>query len=134
MRKPLIALAVLSLMVTGCSSGSTDSNQSQQSVAKINSEFIFMSDFLIALKSNGVDCTGYVKDDEVIGVREQGTCTYGETELTLDLFADTKTATTTVEALKSFGGYWVTSNNWVIVVQDGETAKDLKDKLRASIA
>ena len=130
----MAVLSLLALFLTGCSSGSSDSNQTQESAAKINSDFIFMSDFLIALKSKGVDCTGYMKDDEVIGVREQGTCTYGSTELTLDLFADEKTTTTMVESLKAFGGYWVTSNNWVIVVQDGEVAKDLRDKLGATIA
>jgi hypothetical protein len=134
--KSFILLSVLTLFITGCGGGSSTSSTTQPEQKKIDikSDFKFMSDFLAALKSSGVDCTGYVKDDEVIGVLEQGSCTYGSTELTLDLFADDKTASMMVDSLKAFGGYWVVSNNWVIVVEDGDVAKDLRDKLGATIA
>ena len=128
------ALLVVSTVLTGCGGGTSSSGNSSSKATNIKSDFTFMTDFVSALKVNGVDCTGYVKDDEVIGVREQGTCTYGTTELTLDIFADTKTAKTMTETLKAFGGYWVVSNNWVIVVQDGAVAKDLQSKLGATIA
>jgi hypothetical protein len=39
-----------------------------------------------------------------------------------------------VDSLKAFGGYWVVSNNWALVVDDGDVAKDLQEKLGARIA
>jgi hypothetical protein len=92
-----------------------------------------MSDFLDALKGAGVECLGYVKDDGVLMVKEQGTCKYKGQELTLDLFGDEKSTTTLVDSLKSFGGYWLTSNNWVVVVQDEMVAKDLQVKLGVAV-
>jgi len=136
-QKKFIAISlflIAPILLAGCGSSSGSSSSSSSKSANVKTDFTFMSDFLSALKGNGVDCTGYAKDSEVIGVREQGTCMYGSTELTLDIFADEKTAKTMTDSLKSFGGYWVVSNNWVIVVQDGTVAKDLQSKLGASIA
>ena len=139
----IFSLLIISVVLSSCggqssssseSAQSSESNQSAESKVSVDSEFTFMNDFLIALKANGVDCTGYVKDEDVIGVREQGTCKYGSTELTLDLYSDAPTAMTMVEALKAFGGYWLVSNNWAIVVDDGDVAKDLQTKLGAKIA
>ena len=134
MRKLMIVFSALTVFLTGCGGGASGSNSIEKLSQNINSDFKFMPDFLAALSSKGVDCKNYMKDDEVVGVREQGTCTYENTELTLDIFADAKTAQVMVDSLKAFGGYWVVSNNWVIVVQDGEVAKDLQSKLGASIA
>jgi hypothetical protein len=139
----LAAVLIVSALLSSCggqtsesseSAQSSESSESAPSSIDMNFDFTFMSDFLGALESNGVDCIGYTQDEEVIGVREQGTCTYGTAELTLDIFADAKTALTMIDALKAFGGYWVVSGNWAIVVDDGEVAKDLQMKLGARIA
>jgi hypothetical protein len=139
----LTGILIISALLPGCGGQSSESSESAQSSTSgesapsstsMNSDFTFMSDFLAALESNGIDCIGYKQDEEVIGVREQGTCTYGTAELTLDIFADAKTALTMIDALKAFGGYWVVSGNWAIVVDDGDVAKDLQMKLGARIA
>ena len=130
----LTGILIISALLSGCGGQSSESSESAPSSTSMNSDFTFMSDFLAALESNGINCMGYIQDEEVIGVREQGTCTYGTAELTLDIFADAKTALTMIDALKAFGGYWVVSGNWAIVVDDGDVAKDLQMKLGARIA
>ena len=144
--KPLKALSVLmmlSVLLSGCGGLTADQGQNPQSsapdqntesVMDINRDFTFMNDFLAALRTNGVNCEGYVKDQDTFGVRESGTCSYRSTELTLYLYADAATAEITIQIIKLIGGYWVASNNWMINVDDGDVAKDLQAKLNATIA
>jgi hypothetical protein len=125
----------LAIVVTGCGGSSTQStNENNAPQPKlIKSDFVFMSDFLDALKSKGIACTDYLQNKEVLLVKEEGNCNYMGVELTVDLFGDSKTTLETVKGLKAFGGYWLTSNNWVIVVQDETVAKDLSSKLEVTV-
>jgi hypothetical protein len=143
--KPLQVLSVLFILsatFSGCGAQTTNEGQNPQStgpsentesVVDINRDFTFMDDFLVALRTNGVNCEGYVKDPYSFGVRESGTCSYRSTEVTLYLFADAATAEATIQIIKLIGGYWVASDNWMINVNDGDFAKDLQSKLNATI-
>ena len=139
----LSGLLIISVLLSSCggqtndsseNAQSSESSESAQSSVNMNSDFAFMNDFRAALNANGVDCTGYVRDKAAFGVREKGTCKYGSTEITLNLFSDASNAAIMVDSLKAFGGYWVVSSNWAIVVDDGDVAKDLQKKLGARIA
>ncbi|CAB4587916.1 unannotated protein [freshwater metagenome] len=144
--KPLQALSVffmVSAILSACGEQTTDQGQNPQSSATgentdllidINRDFTFMNDFLAAMRTNGVNCEGYVKDPDSFGVRESGTCSYRSTELTLYLYPDATAAEVTIQIVKLIGGYWVISNNWMINVNDGDVAKDLQSKLKATIA
>jgi hypothetical protein len=144
--KPLQALSVLlmvSAILSACGEQTADQGQNPQSsapgentdlVMELNRDFTFMNEFLAALRTNGVQCEGYVKDQDSFGVRESGTCSYRSTELTLYLYPDASAAEVTIQIVKLIGGYWVVSNNWMINVDDGDVAKDLQSKLNATIA
>jgi hypothetical protein len=130
-----LVIFLIALLVTGCGGAASQSSQEAPTpeAKSIKSDFVFMSDFLDSLKSKGIICTEYVQDKEVLLVKEQGNCNYMGQELTVDLFGDAKTTLEMVKSLKAFGGYWLTSNNWVIVVQDESVAKDLSLKLEVEV-
>jgi hypothetical protein len=131
----IIVIIFLVLVATGCSNsdGNSPNTSSEAKVKSIDSDFVFMSDFLDSLKSKGIDCTGYSQNKEVLLVKEEGNCQYMGEEITLDLFGDSKTTLEMVNSLKAFGGYWITSNNWVIVVQNEAIAKDISSKLAVDV-
>jgi hypothetical protein len=83
-----------------------------------------MADLLKTFFSDGLSCKNYKKNDGTTGVREEGTCTFHGQTLTLDLFADGKTAKTMAGIFKGMaGGYILGSNNWTILVNDAATAR-----------
>jgi hypothetical protein len=131
----VLTFVFLMIVATGCSSSASDSPNAapESKVKSINSDFVFMSDFLVSLKSRGIECTGYAQKKEVLLVKEEGHCNYMGEEITLDLFGDSKTTLEMVNSLKAFGGYWITSNNWVIVVQEEAIAKDISSKLEVDV-
>jgi ABC-type Fe3+-hydroxamate transport system substrate-binding protein len=130
-----IFLALVCLSISAC--GNTASSDSAESaseaspvVANVKSDFVFMSDFVSALQESGVTCTDYVKNSEVsILAKDEGSCSHNGATLYLALFADAKTTPELVDSLKSFGGYFLTSNNWAINVEDEVAAKDLQELL-----
>ena len=102
--------------------------------AKVSQDFNFMSDLLKALKTNGVICSKYAKTTGIIGVREEGTCTFNKQTLTIDLFADDRSASITINAVKGLGsGYILGLNNWGIMVDDAVTAKLLLNGLKLKL-
>ena len=137
MRKLIVALSVSALLLTGCGSSQLPSSAKTQNAlpqAKgIKSDFVFMSDFIASLKSVGVDCIGYVKKEEVLIAKEEGSCSYNGTTIYPVIFGDSKTTPELVNVLKGFGSYWLTSNNWAITVDDEATARDLQAKLGVEV-
>jgi hypothetical protein len=133
-----VFLIIFSLTLVGCGNSST-SNTSAQSTAEaqplnIKSDFVFMSEFVSALQSAGVSCADYVKKSEPsILTKDEGSCTFGDSTIYLALFGDSKTTPELVESLKGFGGYFLTSNNWVINVEDETIAKELQTLLGVSV-
>ena len=93
--------------------------------ANLNREFTFMSDMVSALNQDGPICPDYAKNTTpTIGTREEGTCHFNGQEITLDLFADSKTAPQIINAIKGLaGGYILGLKNWAIFVNDEQTAK-----------
>jgi ABC-type glycerol-3-phosphate transport system substrate-binding protein len=133
-----IFVTVIALTLSGCgnSSSSTSAEQSEAApkVVNVKSDFVFMSDFVSALQGAGVDCLDYVKNSEVsVLAKDEGSCTYKGSTLYLALFADAKTTPELVDALKSFDGYFLTSNNWAINVEDEATAKNLQEMLGVGV-
>ena len=131
----VIAVALVSALA------STNANASQNPApikimlkTKVSKDFNYISDLLKALKTNGVNCSKYAKTAGIIGVREEGTCTFNKQTLTLDLFADDRSASITINAVKGFGsGYIVGLNNWGIMVDDAATAKILQSGLKLKL-
>ena len=131
-------LVAIAFTLSACGSTSNDSSteQSEDSlkVTNVKSDFVFMSDFVSALQGVGISCIDYVKNSEVsILAKDEGSCSYEGATLYLALFADAKTTPELVDSLKSFGGYFLTSNNWAINVEDEATAKDLQMKLGVKV-
>lgn len=101
---------------------------------KVAKDFTFIGDLLKALKADGVIFTKYSKSAGILGVREEGTCTFNKQVLTLDLFADDKSAVSTINAVKAMAtGYILGLNNWGISVDDGTTAKILQSGLKLKL-
>ena len=102
--------------------------------AKVSKDFNYMSDLLKALKTDGVICTKYLKSDGIIGVREEGNCTFNNHTLTVDLFADDRSASITINAVKGLGsGYIIGLNNWGLMVDDASTARILQSGLKLKL-
>ena len=125
-----IALSLVAVL-SGCSSegkSASDSAQMNQTLS-MKTDFKFMSDFLKAMKSNGVVCTGLTKRDEIM-VKDAGDCDFNGQVLSLTLFASQEAGNQIYSAMESLmSGYLLTSNNWWIQVDDESTAKILEDKL-----
>ena len=83
-----------------------------------------MSDLLSTLKIDGVSCTSYEKNPQVLGVREEGTCNFNKQSITIDIFPDAKGLA---------GGYVIGLNNWALFVGDEATAKILINGLRLKL-
>ncbi len=103
--------------------------------------------------SSSIPGTGFVHplrySDELIGIRNQSqlhrlckkkkkhhylqkkkaVARTMEWLFTLLFFSAAKTTPELVNILKAFGGYWLTSNNWAITLDDEVTARDLQSKL-----
>jgi hypothetical protein len=102
--------------------------------AKVSKDFIFMSDLIAALKTDGVNCTNHVKNPGVIGVREEGTCSFNKVYVTVDLFTDDKSGVAIINAVKGMaGGYVVGTKNWCLFVDDAASAKILLDGLKLKL-
>jgi hypothetical protein len=132
----LVLISTLALSSCGGDSNSNGmpSNQKSESdVKNIKSDFVFMTDLIASLKSAGVDCVGYVKKEEVLLAKEEGSCNYNGTTIYPVIFGDAKTTPELVKALKAFGGYWLTSNNWAITLDDEVTARDIQSKLGIAV-
>ena len=91
-----------------------------------------MSDLIKALNQDGPICLDYVKNTTpTIGTREEGTCHLNGQELTIDLFADSKTAPQIINAVKGLaGGYILGMKNWAIFVSDEQIAKSFMNTLK----
>lgn len=102
---------------------------------KVNKDFKFMSDLRSALTKNGFVCTGYTKNEGVIGVREEGVCKFNGKEITIDLFADSKSAKQIYNAVKALlPGFAIgTNNNWYLIVDDEATAKLLSNGMKLKV-
>jgi len=140
MRRIMITVlcVIFTLTLVGCGSSSTsDSSSPSTAEAKslsIKSDFVFMSEFVSALQSAGVPCADYVKKSEPsILTKDEGSCTFGDSTIYLALFGDSKTTPELVDSLKGFGGYFLTSNNWAINVEDETVAKELQTLLGVSV-
>ena len=111
---------------------------SKTSLGKLNldSDFKFMSDLFTVLKSNGFDCSNYVKDSEpMIGAREGGTCTWNGQEIVVTVFsASNSQVKELVNACKALAsGYILLRSNWALSIGDAETAKTLSKLLNMEI-
>jgi hypothetical protein len=137
MNRKLVVSIFLTFALTGCGSNSLpDSSNTEKSMPQakgIKSDFVFMSDFIASLRNVGVDCVGYVKKDETLLAKEEGSCTYNGTTIYPVIFGSAKSTPELVDAIKAFGGYWLTSNNWAITVDDEGTARDLQAKLGVTV-
>ena len=135
----LVLLVLISTPVLSSCGGDSNSNgmpstqKSETDVKNIKSDFVFMTDFISSLKSAGVDCVGYVKKEETLLAKEEGSCNYNGTTIYPVIFGDAKTTPELVKALKAFGGFWLTSNNWAITLDDEVTARDLQSKLGIAV-
>ena len=132
MKRIFLVLISSILLISSCTTSANENNsvESKSSIPEINRDFDFMSDLVEALRLNGVDCRNYVQNPDTLFVKEEGTCTYNGIELTLILWGgDQETTRQMVDSLKAFGGYWLMSNNWVIIVQNESVAKELTTKL-----
>jgi hypothetical protein len=103
--------------------------------ANLNREFTFMSEMVSALNQDGPICPDYAKNTTpTIGTREEGTCHFNGQEITLDLFADSKTAPQIINAIKGLaGGYILGLKNWAIFVSDEQTAKLFLNTLKLKL-
>jgi hypothetical protein len=103
--------------------------------ANLNREFTFMSDMVSSLNQDGPICPDYSKNTTpTIGTREEGTCHFNGHEITLDLFADSKTAPQIINAIKGLaGGYILGLKNWAIFVSDEQTAKLFLNTLKLKL-
>ena len=102
--------------------------------AKVSKDFTFMTDLISALKTDGVNCANYVKNSGVIGVREEGTCSFNKVAVTIDLFTDDKSGIAIINAVKGMaGGYVVGTKNWCLFVDDAATAKILLNGLKLKL-
>jgi ABC-type Fe3+-hydroxamate transport system substrate-binding protein len=133
-----IFLTAMAFTLAACGNSSSDTSSEQSaaapSVVNVKSDFVFMSDFVSALQGAGVMCTDYVKNSEVsVIAKDEGTCTHNGATLYLALFADADTTLELVNTIKSLGGYFLTSNNWAIQVEDEATAKDLQELLGVDV-
>ena len=137
MNRKLVVSIFLTFALTGCGSNALpDSSNTEKSMPQakgIKSDFVFMSDFIASLRNVGVDCVGYVKKDETLLAKEEGSCTYNGTTIYPVIFGSAKSTPELVDAIKAFGGYWLTSNNWAITVDDEATARDLQAKLGVTV-
>jgi len=140
MRKLILSIFVTALALTmsacGNSSEGTSTKQSEAApkVANVKSDFVFMSDFVSALQGAGVECLDYVKNPEVsLLAKDEGSCSHKGSTLYVVLFGDAKTTPELVNTLKSFGGYFLTSNNWAINVEEETIAKDLQEILGVDV-
>ena len=111
---------------------------SKTSLGKLNldSDFKFMSDLFTVLKSNGFDCSNYVKDSEpMIGAREGGNCTWNGQEIVVTVFsASNSQVKELVNAFKALAsGYILLRSNWALSIGDAETAKTLSKLLNMEI-
>ena len=138
-QQSFVFLVLVSTLALSSCSGDSNPNgmpsapKSEADVSNIKSDFVFMSDFLASLKSTGVDCVGYVKKEETLLAKEEGSCNYNSVTIYPVIFGDAKTTPELVKALKAFGGYWLTSNNWAITLDDEVTARDLQSKLGIAV-
>jgi hypothetical protein len=136
MRIKFIALVISSiLLTTGCggSGNQTSSHSNGLTNPSTSKDFVFMSDLRAYLSGRGIECSGYEQNQEVIGAKEEGTCKYKGTDITLDLFGDSKTAKAILDALKGFGGYTISSNNWSISTSSETVAKEIAKTLSLEV-
>jgi hypothetical protein len=132
-------LVLAATLVSALSISVSQASQSSSTLkitlnAKVSKDFNYMSDLLKALKADGVICTKYLKSDGIIGVREEGTCSFNNHTLTLDLFSDDRSASITINAVKGLGsGYILGLKNWGVMVDDASTAKILQSGLKLKL-
>lgn len=134
-RKVLPLLIVIILGLSGCTNGSAPAPSSVNSKRPINmrTDFKYMTDFIGAMKSHGINCLGLTKRDEIM-VKDAGDCKFNGQVLSLTLFASDEAGNQIYDAMKSLmSGYLLSSNNWWIQVEDESTAKLLEDKLGVSV-
>ena len=120
MRIKLVAIAVICTLTLAPLSNAFGSMGKISNNVKVTKDFIFMTDLLGALRSDGVNCTSYAKNTSgVLGVREEGTCKVNNQVITIDIFPDSKSAKAIITAVKSLaGGYIIGSNNWALFLND----------------
>lgn len=130
LKKIAIVLALV-LATSGCGGSKGLNSDSSNAIAKSSSdqEFVFMSDFRNMLTEHGIDCTNYKQNEGVLAVKEEGSCSFNGSNLTLDLYGDEKTARAIIDALKGLGGYTIAAKNWSITVLDEKNAKEISSKL-----
>lgn len=133
MKKVKVMSTLFSFMVflSGCGGeiDSTIGSSQKNQTLSMKTDFKFMSDFLEAMQSNGVVCTGLTKRDEIM-VKDAGDCNFNGQVLSLTLFSSEEAGNQIYSAMESLmSGYLLTSNNWWIQVYDEITAKILEDKL-----
>ncbi len=93
-----------------------------------------MKDLVRDLGKDGFKCINYLKNKDVQGVREEGTCSFEHNQITIDLFSDAKTAKSTFNIMKSMmSGYSLGSNNWIITLDDAALSKSISKGLRLKI-
>ncbi len=133
--KKIVLLITSILVITGCAeSGNQNSNSSNGLIGTSTSqEFVFMSDVRAMLADKGIECSGYEQNQEVIGAKEEGTCKYKGTDITIDLFGDSKTAKAILDALKGFGGYTISAGNWSISTTSENISREIAGILGLSV-
>ena len=131
----VIAVALVSALATTNAYAAPSSPSLKITLkSKVSKDFTFMSDLLAALKTDGVICAKYVRNSGVIGVREEGTCTFNKVSMTIDLFTDDKSGIAIINAVKGLaGGYAVGTKNWCLFVDDAATAKILLNGLKLKL-
>lgn len=132
--KKVLGILILILLASSILSANAASSVKVTTKAKIDKQFNFMSDLLSTLKIDGVSCTSYEKNPQVLGVREEGTCNFNKQSITIDIFPDEKSGKAIINIIKGLaGGYVIGLNNWALFVGDEATAKILINGLRLKL-
>ena len=101
-KQPLATVLSLGMLVQFSSANASQTTKVTTKV-KVSTNFKFMSDLVKSLKIDGVVCTNYKKNTSgVLGVREEGNCTFNRKDLTIDLFPDSKSALAIINRLQEF--------------------------------
>lgn len=73
-------------------------------------------------------CSSITADSEELYVREGGTCTAGDDELSVYTFNDAAAQQSWLEVAKGFGGVYVVGDRWVVSAPDADAAQRVQQK------
>lgn len=129
-----IASALIALGLTASLSACGITSVATETVDQLTPGYLYMDDLRQHLADEGIECLNYQKAEYTFGFREQGTCTFQASEITLTVYSDAATAKLMVETLKALGGYYLYSENWSIQTNDADAARTIEGMTSVEIA